>query len=37
VREVGQRLERGAGLFLVAQIDRQKAGVATARQLGLAA
>jgi hypothetical protein len=37
VRDVSQRLERGAGRFLVPQIDRQKLNVPAAEQLGLAA
>ena len=37
VRDVGQRLECSAGLFLVPQIDRQKVDVAAAGQLGLPA
>ena len=35
--DVSQQLERGAGRFLVPQIDRQKLNVPAAGQLGLAA
>ena len=34
VRDVSQRFERGAGRFLVPQIDRQKLNVSAAGQLG---
>jgi len=37
VRDVSQRLERGAGRFLIPQINREKLNVAAAGQLGLAA
>jgi hypothetical protein len=37
VRDVCERLDRGAGRFLVSEIDRQKLNVSAAGQLGLAA
>ena len=37
MRDVSQRLERGAGRFLVPQIDREKLNIPAAGQLGLAA
>jgi hypothetical protein len=37
VSDVGQRLERGAGRFLVPQIDRQELDVQAAGQFGLTA
>jgi hypothetical protein len=37
VRDISQRLERGAGRSLIPQIDGQKLNVPAAGELGLAA